>query len=168
MAEFQPNRFDKRAMFVGNYGGFIGYERFVYKDLLSVKLMQGLFADCSAGWASVTHIGIGGLMFERDRWKGYLGFGPVFMIRESWNRFGDAYESSGYFKEDSHPRLGEIQYKLIPYGLELEFDYSLSEKDHLSLSFTPGIPMAMIFSLGWKHWFSKANFQYDRLTRPKK
>lgn len=161
-AHLQPYRLDDKARFVLNYGGFAGYEKFVYKDLISVKLIQGIFTDCSGGWESVTHLGVRALMFENDKNRAYLGFGPTFMLRESWTRFGEDYQSSGFFHEKHSKRLGDIQYKFILYGFEMEYDRILNDNNSLSVGFTPGIPMAMIISVGWKHWFNRREFDYLR------
>lgn len=156
----QPHKLDKHAHVVANYGGFVGVERFVYKDLISVKLIQGLFADCSGGWCSVTHIGGRMLLLERPKHRVYFGIGPAYMLRNSWARFGDKYKPSGFFNEDTIPVFGSVQHKLIPVSFELEYDWVFSPKNQVSFSFTPGVPLACIFSIGWKHWFSVRTYSY--------
>lgn len=166
-AELQPYKLDRNARFVANFGCFLGYERFVFKDLVSIKIIQAGFTDCSGGLAGFTHVGVRMRMFQlKEKSTFYFGFGPAFMYRDSWERFGDAYSSSGYFNSGS-VRGHEIQYKLIPYACEIEWDYKLNEKNAFSVGFTPGIPMALTFSVGWKHWIHKPTFDYLKLYIPK-
>lgn len=167
-AELQPYKLDKEAHFVLNFGGYAGYERFVYKDLVSAKVIQGVFTDCSGGWASVTHIGVRALLFENDKHRLYFGIGPTLLVRHSWTRFGDNYQPSGYFNRADDTFLGDVQWKFIPYGCEFEYDYRWTERDHLSIGFTPGVPLACTFSIGWKHWITVKEFDYTKLYVPKR
>lgn len=167
-ANLQPNKWDSEARLVGNVGLFIGYEKFFYKDLVSAKVIQAVFSDCSAGLAGLTHIGLRVLALEHGHHRMYLAGGPTFIYRDSWKRFGIAYEESGFFRNGYVKGLGDVQYKFIWYGMELEYDYVFTERNSLSVSFTPGIPLAMILSVGWKHWFSTGEFNYDRPFVPRK
>lgn len=162
-AELQPYKLDKGAHFVLNFGGYAGYEKFVYKDLVSVKVIQGLFSDCSGGWASVTHFGVRALLLEREKHRLYFGIGPTFLLRDSWTRFGDRYKPSGFFNVDYDTFLGDVQWKFIPYACEIEYDYRCSPRDHLSIGFTPGVPLACTFSFGWKHWIKTKEFDYTKI-----
>ncbi|MFT5859050.1 MAG: hypothetical protein ACI865_001146 [Flavobacteriaceae bacterium] len=165
-ADLQPNKLDKDAHFVANIGLFVGYENFIYEDFFSIKLIQGFVSDCSNGFASVTHLGPRIALLRKEKHRLYFGIGPTLLVRDSWNRFGDAYESSGYFNETYSPRLGELQWKLIPYAFEFEYDYAFTPENQLSVSLTPGVP-AMIFSIGWKHWFHLREYDDLKLFKPK-
>lgn len=166
-AELQPYKLDRNARFVVNFGGFVGYERFFFKDLVGIKIIQAGFTDCSGGLAGISHIGLRMRMFQKKKSTFYFGIGPALMYRDSWERFGDAYSSSGYFNSMTiHGHA--VQYKLIPYACEIEWDYKLNEKNAFSVGFTPGVPMALTFSVGWKHWIHKPAFDYIKLYIPKK
>ena len=167
-AEVQPYKLDKNARFVMNYGAFVGYEKFIYEDLVSVKAIQGLMSDCSAGLASVSHIGIRARVFATKKHQLYVGIGPTFLVRDSWSRFGQKYSSSGYFNEDYSQALGDVQWKFVPYGFEFEYDYRCTEKDHFSISVTPAFPLAVVTSVGWKHWIEIKKYPEWKLHQPKK
>mgnify|MGYP001080124088 CR=1 FL=1 len=167
-AHLQPFRLDDEAKYVMNFGGFVGYEKFIYEDLVSLKVIQGLMADCSAGLASVSHVGIRGRIFDTKKHRLYLGIGPTLLVRDSWNRFGDKYTSSGYLNEYTSRTLGELQWKLVPYGFEFEYDYKISLKDHLSISITPAPPLALLTSIGWKHWIEIKEFPSLKIYTPKR
>lgn len=167
MAHLQPYKLDPNANFVMNFGGFIGYEKFVFEDLVSVKALQGLMLDCSAGWASATHLGVRGRMLKKGKHSVYIGLGPTLVLRESWNRFGDLYESSNFMNESYSDLLGDIQWKLSPIGSEIEYDYAISEKNQLSVSIFPAVPAAIITCIGWKHWIEIKNFPKEKIYIPK-
>jgi hypothetical protein len=167
-ADLQPYKLDREAHVVLNFGVYAGYERFVYKDLVSIKAIQGGFTDCSGGWASVTHIGVRALLFENEKHRLYFGIGPTLLVRNSWTRFGSAYKPSGYFNLADNTFAGDVQWKFIPYGCEFEYDYRWTERDHLSVGFTPGVPLACTFSVGWKHWITVKEFDYMKLYLPKR
>lgn len=153
-AHLQPNKLDKNARFVVNYGGLLTYEKYIIGDVIALKGMTALVADCSAGWASITHIGVKGLVIRKPKHRLGLGLGPAFMVRESWSRFED-YQSSGFLKEGNSKLLGPVQYKFFPIAAEIEYEYSLTDRCDLSFSLTPGLPMAITFAAGIKFWFNK-------------
>jgi hypothetical protein len=154
-AALMPYKFDNKGRFVANFGGFIGYEKYIYEDFISAKIIQGIFTDCSGGLAGVTHIGLRGVLIDKKKHRLSFGIGPAFLYRNSWSRFGEDYTSSGFFNEYHSRHVGDVQWKFFYVGFEFEYDYLLNQKNDLSVSFTPGVPMACIFSVGVKHWFSK-------------
>ncbi len=166
-AHLQPLKLDKKARFVLNTGLFIGYEKYLYEDLFSVKVIQGITSDCSNGLASVSHFGARVLLMKTKKHRFHFGIGPTLIVRESWNRFGDEYTSSGFFNEYDSKNFGELQWKFILYGFEIEYDYHFSDKNQLSFSFTPGIPATTI-SVGWKHWFHLKEFDRQKIFVPRK
>ena len=166
-AHLQPRRLDPKARFVINHGVFVGIEKFIHEDLYSVKGIQGVMKDCSDGWTSVTHLGLRAALYKSEKHRIYFGIGPTMIVRESWTRFGDAYEGSGFFNETDHPRFGALQHKFIPYAFEFEYDYAFNAKNQISLSMTPGIPLATIISVGWKHWWHPKEFRQVKIYVPK-
>jgi hypothetical protein len=164
MAEFQPNRLDKYARFVMNYGAGVTFEKYFVTNVLAVRGLQVVAADCSAGWVSITQVAIKGIVINNPKHRLGLAMGPAFLFRESWNRF-EGYTSSGFMKEGYSNFFGEIQYKFFPLVAELEYDYSFSKRFDLSISMTPALPMAMTFAAGFKYWFNK-DFE-EKLYLPK-
>lgn len=167
-AHLQPYKLDKNARFVLNSGLFIGYEKFLYQDMFSVKYIQGFLKDCSNGMTVVSHIGIRGTLIKLPKHHLYFGVGPTLVVRDSWKRFGNDYTSSGYFNETKSEKLGDLQWKIVPYGFEFEYDYVLNNKNQISFSVTPVVPLASLFSIGWKHWFHYKEFEQQKVFIPKK
>jgi hypothetical protein len=166
-ADIQPYKLDENAYFVLNFGGYVGYEKFIWNDFLSVKLKQGLFTDCSAGWMGVTHLGLQMKLIEGEKHRLSFGAGPTLIYRESWTRF-DFYEKNPFWNYYNSNRLGEVQWRTMLYGCEFVYDYRLTENLELSSGFTPGFPMAFTFSIGVKYWMSREFEQKYFLARPKR
>lgn len=167
-AALMPYKADSRGVFIANFGGFVGYEKYIYEDFISAKIIQGVFTDCSGGLAGATHIGLRGVLIDRKKHRLSFGLGPTLIYRDSWNRFGERYTSSGFFNEYYSRSIGDIQWKFFYFGFEFEYDYLINSKNDLSVSFTPGVPMACIFSVGLKHWFSKDFKKTLKLAKPRK
>jgi hypothetical protein len=148
-AYLQPYKLDKGAHLVANFGGFIGYEHYIWQDIASIKVMQAFFTDCSAGKAGFTHIGIRGLMLDKNKNRLMLGVGPTWFYRESWSRFPE-YKDKGFFKNENG-----VQSKFFWYGVEIEYDRQISNNLDLSVSYTPGLPFVMTFAVGVKYWLGK-------------
>jgi hypothetical protein len=164
-AFLEPHKFDKKGYLIANFGGLAGYEKFVWEDILSIKVMQGAFSDCSSGWAAVTHIGFRGVLIDRKKHRLLFGMGPTFYYRQDWNRFPD-YEDSGFFHKYHAGLLGNIQYKMFWYGCEFEYDYRLNNKTDFNVGFTPGAPLALVFSFGIKYWVSKDFKKSEKFVIP--
>ncbi|MBI3133847.1 MAG: hypothetical protein HYZ14_04150 [Bacteroidetes bacterium] len=163
-APLQPNKLDKDARFVVNYGAVITYEHYLVGDVVALKGLQAIAADCSAGWASITHVALKGLVLRQPKHRLGVSVGPAFMVRESWFRF-ESYVPSGFLNEGYSKFLGPVQYKFFPLAAEIEYEYSLTPKIDFELSLTPGLPMAITFAAGFKYWFNK-DFEH-KLYLPK-
>ena len=164
-AHLQPLKLDKNAWFVLNIGTMMSYEKFVYRDLLSIKVMQGLFKDCSLKTMSVTSLTVKALIFENNKNRFYIAMGPAYLIRDSWTDYADDYVASGFWKVKNTERFGSVQYRMVG-GLDLEYDRILNEKHSISISLTPGFPMASIFSFGWKYWMNYREFPDHKFKLP--
>ena len=145
--EVFPNRLDKKGIFVPNYGGVAGYERFFYKDIFSVRLEQGVYADCSESLAGFTHLGWRGRIFKAGKHSLNGGIGPTLVYRRNWNRL-PGYSDDGYFKQH-----GDWQYKFLWYAGEFEYNYRLTQHGELSAMIVPGFPSVISFGIGYKQWF---------------
>ncbi|WP_018476656.1 hypothetical protein [Pontibacter roseus] len=145
--EIFRNRLDERGILVANFGGIIGYDRFVVRDVISVRVQQGLYSDCASSLAGFTHLGWRGQIFKTGRHSLNGGIGPTLVYRRDWNRL-KGYEDDGYFS-----RSRDWQYKFYWYAGELEYNYRLSEQNDLSLNLVPGIPELVSFGIGMRRRF---------------
>jgi hypothetical protein len=165
-ANLQPYKLDPESHFVLNFGGFAGIEKFVWQDIISIKVLQAFFTDCSAGKAGFTHLGVRGVLFENEKHRLLFGLGPTLLYREDWNRFPE-YEDSGFFYRFHSRRFGDIQYYMFWYGAEFEYDIKVGERTDLNFGFTPGAPMALTFSAGVKYWINKDFKKREKLVIPR-
>lgn len=145
--ELFKNRLDRQGIAVLNFGGIVGYERFVVRDVISVRVEQGLYSDCASSMAGFTHLGWRGQIFRTGRHSLNGGFGPTLVYRRDWNRL-PGYEDDGYFD-----RSGDWQYKFYWYGGEFEYNYQLKGQFDLSLNLVPGIPELVSFGAGFRKRF---------------
>lgn len=145
--ELYPNRLDKKGIAVVNLGGIAGYERFVVRDVFSVRVEQGIYSDCATSLAGFTHLGWRGQVFKAGRHSLNGGFGPTLLYRRDWNRL-QGYEDNGYFKSS-----GGWQYRFYWYGGEFEYNYQLAGQYDLSLNLVPGIPELVSFGAGFRRRF---------------
>ncbi|MDX5480627.1 MAG: hypothetical protein LPK07_03000 [Hymenobacteraceae bacterium] len=145
--ELFKNKLDEKGILVMNFGGIAGYDRFVVRDVISVRVEQGLYSDCASSLAGFTHLGWRGQIFEAGRHSLNGGFGPTLVYRRDWNRL-QGYEDDGYFNRD-----GDWQYKFYWYGGEFEYNYQLTGQYDLSVNLVPGIPELVSFGVGFRKRF---------------
>lgn len=143
-AFLMPNKLDKNAYFVMNLGGEIMYEKFVVKDILAIKVVQALYADCAERLGGFSHIGIRATIFNTGKHALFGGFGPTIVYRKNWMEL-NGYINQNRFKGDINDKW---QYLFLWYGGEFEYKYSITEYLDLSISFIPGYPDLMSLAVG--------------------
>ena len=143
-AQLMPNRLDPEAYFVVDLGALLSYEYFIIPEILSVKGIQGLYADCTAQLAGVTSIGLRARIFRIGRHRLYGGIGPTWIYRRNWYRL-PGYVDTNYFEGSPTDKW---QRKFLWYGGELEYKYALSPKLDIATTFVPGYPDLMALAVG--------------------
>lgn len=143
-APLMPHRLDPRGYLVLDLGGMFSYERFLYRDVLSLKFAQGLYADCAAQLAGFTHLGLRGRIFSFKRHSLYGGIGPTLIYRHSWAKL-PGYSDTGYYRKDPS---GTWEYRFLWYGGEFEYKYGLSARMDASVTFVPGYPDLIALAVG--------------------
>lgn len=143
-AFLMPRRLDLDGYAVLNIGGVLSYEKFVVRDILSVKVASALYADCAAQLGGFEHIGVRAKIFKTQRHSLYGGIGPTLIFRENWLRLS-GYKNLNRFRGDLDDRW---QYLFLWYGGEFEYKYNLTKQYHFALSFVPGYPDLMSISFG--------------------
>src|SRR4051812_12410460 len=66
-AFLMPRRLDERGVCVINLGGMVSAEKFIFRDEISVKAIQGLYSDCAARLGGFTHFGLRGKIFKTEK-----------------------------------------------------------------------------------------------------
>ena len=142
-----PLKFDKKGIFVLNTGISINIECFVFRDIISIKFVQGLYADCVQKFGGFTHLGFRARIFEIGRHSLYGGIGPTFIYRQNWYSL-ENYDDSYSFFRGSPENIW--QYRFLWYGGEFEYNFALNERIALSTSFVPGFPDLVNLSFGFR------------------
>ncbi|RZK64112.1 MAG: hypothetical protein EOO85_30220 [Pedobacter sp.] len=143
-AFLMPRRFDRDGYFVLNIGGILSYEKFIIKDVLSVKAASALYSDCAAQLGGFEHIGIRAKIFKTERHSLYGGIGPTLVFRKNWLQL-NGYKNLNRFRGDVDDQW---QHLFLWYGGEFEYKYRLNKNYDFALSFVPGYPDLMSISFG--------------------
>lgn len=149
-ADNMPTKIDKNGVAVVNLGVYLGYEKFVYKDKLSLKAVNAYYSDCGGLFSSLIHFGFRGVILQMDKFSINGGFGPTFIYRRSWYSKFDNYVNSGFYNGNE---TDFWQTKFLWYGGELEFNYQLTEFLDLSATLVPGYPKLIDVSIGIRYRF---------------
>lgn len=145
--EIFPNKLDEKGYATMNYGGIVGYDRYLKSKKFSIRAEQGLYTDCAGKLAGFSHLGFRVLLIEHGRHALNAGLGPTLVYRKDWNRL-DGYLDDGYFK-----RKGDWQYRFYWYGAEMEYNYLLNNSTSISVNLVPGLPELISFGAGVRKHF---------------
>lgn len=143
-AFLMPRKFDKNGYLVLNIGGVVSYEKFVFRDILSVKTVAALYNDCASQIGGFTHVGLRGKIFRTRNQSLYGGIGPTLVYRENWQKL-ENYINPHRFKGGIEKKW---QYLFLWYGGEFEYKYLVNDFLDIAISFVPGYPDLMSLSLG--------------------
>ncbi|MCE7042422.1 hypothetical protein [Dyadobacter sp. CY312] len=159
MAFLMPNKLDKNAVAVLNWGFIGSYQRYIYKKRFSLKVAQGAYSDCARLFAGHTHLGFRVNFLNGKKHALEFGFGPTFVYRESWNRFEGYVQDTKLLKNTKN-----WQWNFVWYGGELEYDYSVSKNLDLNINCIPGYPKFFTFAVGARYWLRpiRSNREYNQ------
>lgn len=152
MAFLQPQKLDKNAVAVLNWGFIASYERYLIKKRIAIKVAQGGYSDCAELFAGHTHLGFRLNLLSGRRHYLEVGFGPTFVYRQSWNRFDGYVQQTSRLKNSAH-----WQYAFVWYGGEVEYDYKISKNIDLNINVIPGSPDFYTFAIGARYWIRPMN-----------
>jgi hypothetical protein len=146
-ANLMKYKLDNKGIFVFNPGIRLSFEYFLYKDIVSIKIEQDLYADCANQFAGFTHIGVRGKMFQIEKHSLNGGIGPTIFFRRNWYKLDGYIDDIENFKGSPD---NNWQWWFIWYGGEFEYNYMINETIELSTSFVPWIPpfVPFVMSLG--------------------
>lgn len=142
--DIMPNKLDKNGYLVMNLGAMCSYEYFLFRDIVSLKYVQGLYADCAARFAGFSGLGIRARIFQWGKHRLSGGIGPTLLYRRNWFELA-GYHDTGYFKGSKEDRW---QYKFLWYGGEFEYKVALTERWDVATTFVPGYPDLMCLAVG--------------------
>ena len=148
-AFLMTNKLDKNAYLVMNFGAEIMNEKFLFKDIVSAKIVQALYVDCDEKLGGFSHIGIRAKIFKIGRHSLYGGIGPTLVFRRNWQEMS-GFVNPNRFKGDFNEKW---QHLFLWYGGEFEYKYIISDRIDFSASFIPGYPDLMSLAAGVNYKF---------------
>jgi hypothetical protein len=139
--------FDTKGIFVLNNGIMASFGKNVWKDFLSIKLMQAAYADCALVTAGFSHLGFRLKVFSLGKHEINGGIGPTFVYRQNWYRFEEYDDNPARNFYGGGPE-DDWQWRFIWYGGDIEYNYNLHNNIDLSVNVIPGIPYLIAVACG--------------------
>jgi hypothetical protein len=148
-AKLMKYKLDNKGVFVFNPGVRLSFEYFFYEDIFSIKIEQGLYADCANQFAGFTHIGLRGRIFQIGNHSLNGGIGPTLFFRRNWYKLDGYVDDVENFKGSPEDTW---QHWFIWYGGEFEYNYKINETLEWSTSIVPWIPpfVPLVMSSGFR------------------
>lgn len=143
-----PLKLDPNANLVYNPGGTLNAEVFLLKNILSIKFVQGLCADCAMQFLGYTHLGFRLRLLKIKRFSLNFGIGPTFIYRQSWYKI-KGYDDTGRFFRGSPEE--DWEYRFIWWGGEGEININVKDGWDVSVSVVPSNPL--IINMGFRYRF---------------
>jgi hypothetical protein len=146
MVKNYPLKLDKKAYFVANVGFTLAYD-YDINEKWFIRGIGGYLKDCAYTDAGFLHIGV--------RWKGITmgkhsingGFGPVLTVREDWHQFEGYSDKTDFYGKRV---WNGMQYRLFPFGGEIEYLYKINNKWEFQYSVIPGLPAVITSRFGFR------------------
>lgn len=148
-AHLMPYKLDPKGVATISWGGIASFQKFIFRNLISIKLAQGVYTDSGGVLAGHTHLGFRLELLQAGKHQLNFGFGPTLIYRKNWYTVKEGYQSTGLFKESEDK---QIQYKFVWYGGEIEYNYAINEHWDISAHILPGYPILVAFGVGLRYW----------------
>jgi hypothetical protein len=143
--ELMPLKLDPNGIFVLNVGLMASFEKYIWKDFMSIKFAQALYGDCILQFAGFSHIGFRLKIFTIGKHNLNGGIGPTLIYRKNWYNI-DGYDDEFRF---FNGKKGDYwQWRVLWYGGEFEYNYNLRNNIDFSVTFVPGFPDLVVFAFG--------------------
>lgn len=143
-----PLKLDSEGFVVFNPGVTLNAEYFVWRDIISIKAVQGLYGDCAMQFAGFSHIGFRIRFLKIKRFSMNVGIGPTFLYKRSWYRlpgYNDSLETYKGTKDE------DWQYLFYWYGGEIETNIQVNDNFDVSITVIPGVPDIINISTGFRY-----------------
>jgi hypothetical protein len=142
------NKLDANGAFCIEPGLIASYEAYLFADVLSFRFLQSFYVDAAAMPAGFTGLEIKRRIMMHYRNSMHLAAGPSVIYRNDWNKI------DGYSPTDKYKLNGRWQYKYY-FLAELEYDFYISQKSDLNLSFLYGYSgKGLAINFGYRYWIS--------------
>ena len=143
-----PLKLDSEGFVVFNPGVTLNAEYFVWRDIISIKAVQGLYGDCVMQFAGFSRIGFRIRFLKIKRFSMNVGIGPTFLYKRSWYRlpgYNDSLEAYKGTKDE------DWQYLFYWYAGEIETNIQVNDNFDVSITVIPGVPDIINISTGFRY-----------------
>ena len=143
-----PLKLDSEGFVVFNPGVTLNAEYFVWRDIISIKAVQGLYGDCVMQFAGFSHTGFRIRFLKIKRFSMNVGIGPTFLYKRSWYRlpgYNDSLEAYKGTKDE------DWQYLFYWYAGEIETNIQVNDNFDVSITVIPGVPDIINISTGFRY-----------------
>ncbi|MEE9166725.1 MAG: hypothetical protein V3U24_04590 [Candidatus Neomarinimicrobiota bacterium] len=137
-------RLDRNGFLVLNVGIIVSFEVFLYKDMVSLKMVQGVLSDCAEHLAGFSHIGLRGTLAGKNH-SISIGNGPTVFYRKDWRSL------PGYVDEGIFKRKRGWQYVFFWHAGEVEYNSHINGNFTLSTTIIPGPPEFVALASGVRY-----------------
>ena len=144
-----PWKLDPKGIVVFNPGVTLNFEYFVWRDIISIKLVQGLYGDCAMQFAGFSHLGFRVRFLKIARFSMNVGIGPTFLYKRSWYKLPNYDPSSESYKGGTKGE--DWQHLFYWYAVEIETNVKVNDNSDVSITIIPGIPEIINFSAGFRY-----------------
>jgi hypothetical protein len=146
MVKKYPLRMDKKATFVINLGFTVAYD-YDISDKWFIRTMVGYFKDCAFMNAGFIHMGFRWKPIRIGRHSINGGLGPFLSVRKDWHPFDGYNDKSDFYGKRV---WNGMQYRLFPFGGEIEYQYKINRKWDFQYSVVPGFPAVINSRFGFR------------------
>ncbi|MGI5102295.1 hypothetical protein HGH46_08745 [Treponema vincentii] len=143
-----PLKLDSEGFVVFNPGVTLNAEYFVWRDIISIKAVQGLYGDCAMQFAGFSHIGFRIRFLKIKRFSMNVGIGPTFLYKRSWYRLPSYNASLETYKGTKDE---DWQYLFYWYAGEIETNIQVNDNFDVSITVIPGVPDIINISTGFRY-----------------
>jgi len=132
-------------------GLVLSFEQFIKDDYVSLKLVDGIYYDCTGNIGGYTHLGLRLRLYSKYKHSFNIGVGPTIYYRQDWSGM----TNYNIHDDETYKKQGSWQYAYQIINGEIEYNYILSKRADLSVSIGQNHLNSFTFMLGYRYWFTK-------------
>ena len=124
-----------------------------FNNYVGIKIAQNIaFYNCAGKFSGITHIGIDlhddiiGINNTKNQLSASIG--PFWYYRKNWNQITSYKYDPNFIKRSKNKTWEHL---FVWYGGQIEYSYSYSKQNAITMTLLPGYPYIYAMGLGAKH-----------------
>ena len=118
-SDLMPLKIGQNGEIVFNVGLMGSFEKYIWRNFISVKFAQAFYGDCLLQFAGFSHIGFRFRIFTIGRHNLNGGIGPTLIYRRNWYNVDGYDDTFAFFRGE---RGDFWQWRFLWYGGEIEYN----------------------------------------------